>query len=1411
MPTQENQNTNNGITAFVSEVARYFMDFLETNFHKRRTPKRSIKYRDNNNLLLGLNLRKYEKFNSKIWKVINSTFDKDSHLAVMRGNYTTQISPKILDLIAKQIETITGDQTDQVILLIRDHIQTASAEYNEEADKAYSQALDKTSKTIRDILIKPFLDRIEKSILSQSSSDIESIYSIEESLTDILTLPLEDIISENINYIIVGEEVDFLEQLTKVLDLETVKNIMRVFFSNFSTNDLYFEIQELVNNKHLLDKHELYLYFFDIEFNKQRYPIFYTPLTIKKESDTFQFIFDSSVYINKKAIEYVVQEYNKEKEKRGRLKSISERILYLDEHAEDFQHTLIEIMNEVTDYFQLSPSIDFLEQKQISKSVLANVSNSCHICIFDKSDEALINDYEEMLKLLSSEDNLLSDIFNKLINDFIKEDPKRFNREVENEWDDSEVNEKLVFKSPIPLNEEQRQIISALNKDECKYITVEGPPGTGKSHTITAIVFNAILKNQSILVLSDKKEALDVVENKITDTMNKVRHDEDFQNPILRLGKSGNTYNKILSTTSIKNIKEYYRAVRQQYDSLQQNIKSIKDGLSKDINSTIFTYESIKIEDIYELIQLDSRYNKGQSYPFDFDEFIGQIDSVGEINKLRESIINLDATLHEESNGQSLRKLMEMFNRKTVTADNLKIFLILIGIVQQLKKQYSSEFEVLKYFKSFSNSNLEDLIAYIKRADELNRGIFGAFFKWGKKAALNKEFNEKLPCIERINVLKNLDILKTSLNIISDAAKLGKEKYIFGDINYDYLKNIHEFLTKDIPLAENINTQGTILDIKGIEVFSNKYPRTSHAIGLKTSEFETYYDNKLKTLSSEIIATFIRHIELTQSLNNKFKSLPDLDYVGTKSDLEDLCTIEMTHILDKRLLDFCEVSMGTARTLKGIIRKKKRFPKKEFTKLKEAFPCIIAGIRDYAEYIPLEPNLFDLVIIDEASQVSIAQAFPALLRAHKIIVFGDKKQFSNVKSAHARSDINQVYLSRLENSFKTNISTDLSELERLSRFDIRTSILEFFEFISNYEAMLFKHFRGYRENISYSNKYFYNNKLQTIKLRSKRIEDVLKFSEIKHNGRIEVINNTNKQEIEFIIGELNKIKEKGGNVSVGIITPHTNQQKLISADISNLPDRDYFYEKLKLKIMTFDTCQGEERDIIFYSMVATNESDKLWGVFIKDLSTVDIEESRKIKAQRLNVGFSRAKECMHFVISKPLEKFRGAIGDALKHYLNILVEEKRLPEISDVDPSSPMEGKVLEWIKNTEFFQKYSPSIELKAQFPIGKYLKQLDKNYSHPAYRIDFLLIFIDQKEIDHKIIIEYDGFKEHFEKYGDINEFNYENYYTKYDVERENILESYGYKFLRINRFNTGKDPIKTLSDRLTKLVKKKLIKAQ
>jgi very-short-patch-repair endonuclease len=238
--------------------------------------------------------------------------------------------------------------------------------------------------------------------------------------------------------------------------------------------------------------------------------------------------------------------------------------------------------------------------------------------------------------------------------------------------------------------------------------------------------------------------------------------------------------------------------------------------------------------------------------------------------------------------------------------------------------------------------------------------------------------------------------------------------------------------------------------------------------------------------------------------------------------------------------------------------------------------------------------------------------------------------------------------------------------------------------------------------------------------------------------------------------------------------------------------------------MTFDTCQGEERDIIFYSMVATEEDDHLWGVFIKDLNDVDIEEDGKIKVQRLNVGLSRAKETIHFVLSKSIDKYNGSIGEAIRHYHFILEEAKKERSVSEADEKSKMEPEVMNWFYQTDFWKKHKDDIEFIPQFELGKYLKQLDKTYNHPKYKVDFLLVYKDETHREHKIIIEYDGFREHFKDIDEINEFNYQDYHTDSDVYRQKVLESYGYKFLRINKFNIGSDPISTLNDRISALVK-------
>ena len=446
--------------------------------------------------------------------------------------------------------------------------------------------------------------------------------------------------------------------------------------------------------------------------------------------------------------------------------------------------------------------------------------------------------------------------------------------------------------------------------------------------------------------------------------------------------------------------------------------------------------------------------------------------------------------------------------------------------------------------------------------------------------------------------------------------------------------------------------------------------------------------------------------------------------------------------------------------------------------------------------------MFDLIIIDEASQVSIAQALPALIRGKQIIVLGDDKQFSNVKTGNASKVTNQQYKSKVHTVFSEEWIKGEDRLGWSTKvkdnFDIKNSILKFLRFIRNYECQLKKHFRCYPEIISYSDKYFYDNTLQCMKIRGKKIDEVIKMDVIEHDGKFDATKNTNELEVDFIINKLKDFHREDIVQSIGIITPHREQVTLLFDKIDKIAQKDWLFEKCKLKIMTFDTCQGEERDYVFYSMVATREKDRLNWIFLKSFSSIREEVEGTIKSQRMNVGFSRAKECIHFVLSKCIEEFQGEIRNALLHYKKELsIGKKRIYKKLD----SEMEYKIDDIFHTTKFYKDNKDNIEFIPQFPIGDYLRQLDKNYIHPAYRTDFLLIFGDNK-----IVIEYDGFKHHFENLEEVNKSNYKYYMKAEDVYRRKVLEGYGYKFLRINRFNIGKDPVTTLNDRLENLVKKK-----
>jgi hypothetical protein len=70
---------------------------------------------------------------------------------------------------------------------------------------------------------------------------------------------------------------------------------------------------------------------------------------------------------------------------------------------------------------------------------------------------------------------------------------------------------------PIPLSSKQQDAIRNAWTSDLSYI--QGPPGTGKSHTITALMLSAAVLEKSVLLVSHKKAAIDVVRNKLRSTL----------------------------------------------------------------------------------------------------------------------------------------------------------------------------------------------------------------------------------------------------------------------------------------------------------------------------------------------------------------------------------------------------------------------------------------------------------------------------------------------------------------------------------------------------------------------------------------------------------------------------------------------------------------------------------------------------------------------------------------------------------------------------------------------------------------------------------------------------------------------------------------------------------------------------
>lgn len=413
----------------------------------------------------------------------------------------------------------------------------------------------------------------------------------------------------------------------------------------------------------------------------------------------------------------------------------------------------------------------------------------------------------------------------------------------------------------------------------------------------------------------------------------------------------------------------------------------------------------------------------------------------------------------------------------------------------------------------------------------------------------------------------------------------------------------------------------------------------------------------------------------------------------------------------------------------NLIRKEMQ---EQMQKAKDAIPIWIMPVDKVVEQYPfsIEPQ-FDVVIMDESSQSSIT-SITALLRGKRVIVVGDDKQISPISVGISVNDINL-----LQNKYLKDTCLGVG-------FNMETSIYDLTQNICGSKKVVLKeHFRCLPEIIEFSNLNFYGNQINCLKVRNKdnTIKEPIKTEFVKE-GLVKRTNSglVNQKEIDKIMELLKDIQTNNdyNNKTIGIIVLQNSSAQLnaITSEIWKNFNSD-FVKNRKLKIGTTYDFQGDERDVIILSMVTSKLQEDGEINRIMALTKKEFERS-------YNVATSRAKEQVILVYSVALEDLnKECLRYKLISYYTNYNSEKELAKEKLFE--SDFEKDVYKMLKTR--------GIELIPQFKVGK-------------YRIDFVVENANGK----RVAIECDG-----DKYHTIEDY-------EKDIERQDVLERCGWKFIRI-----------------------------
>lgn len=486
---------------------------------------------------------------------------------------------------------------------------------------------------------------------------------------------------------------------------------------------------------------------------------------------------------------------------------------------------------------------------------------------------------------------------------------------------------------------------------------------------------------------------------------------------------------------------------------------------------------------------------------------------------------------------------------------------------------------------------------------------------------------------EAVDVIYNK--ITSSLKIDKCLIRTGKKRLYSTHLNRhltSLLTRVYplKYLLKELGLSHK-DTSETIAD-KCIQL-STSVQKRHKVIVQKEKDFEKEILNELnwgKELSKDGSGLIARlknkYIHIRNTLQTPLHESARNIFLHDKAQLEDILKLtrnqyamRVNEVLEQNWNDvklFSEALKTTSDT-----ERIESFNNLDFDSILKAFPIWLCRLTELKNAIPFRKELFDVVIIDEATQCDISSCLPAIQRAKRVVITGDQNQLRHISFLSKNIQTNLINKYNLH-----SFPSDKLNYRDKSILDLILNSITHKSQVSTLD----EHFRSSPNIIAFSNKYIYDNQLRIMTHRPEQRIDDLSFIECSGvrnaNGENLIEGHHIIQDIQQLIA--NEIDLSSSlSTTIGILSPFRSQtDMLVKLTTESFTPNEI--EKHKIRVGTAHNFQGEERDNMYLSFAIDHNSHHS---AIHHINKPDV----------FNVSITRAKEkqfIYHSINTKNLVK-----------------------------------------------------------------------------------------------------------------------------------------------------------------------------